>query len=44
MCQLPARFALFGGRFVYVDVIENGPQLVTVDGKLKKLPSDKSRM
>lgn len=33
---------LFGGRFVYADIIQNGLQLVTVDGKLKKLPSDKA--
>lgn len=33
---------LFRGRFVYVDIIQNGLQLVMVDGKLKKLPSDKA--
>lgn len=33
---------LFRGRFVYVGIIQNGLQLVTVDSKLKKLPSDKA--
>lgn len=32
---------LFRGRFVYVDIIQNGLQFVTADVKLKKLLSDK---
>lgn len=33
---------LFRGRFVYVDIIQNGLQLVMVDRNLKKLSSDKA--
>lgn len=31
-----------GGRFVYVDIIQNGLQLVMDDGKLRKHPSDEA--
>lgn len=39
---LTACVSLLGGRFVYVDVIQNAVQFVTAEVKLKELLNDKA--